>query len=111
MVINERINFKRILCPNGLTPDSDEALRYAIALAKAYRAKLFVLNCAGVYQVASLTEQCLIEGNLIDRINKHLFLPAATEVIVVEGGPADVIVREAAERRIDLIVMRSHRRP
>ncbi len=114
MVINERISFKRILCPIGLTPDSDEALRYAIALAKAYRAKLFVLHCAGAYQVASLTEQCHIESNLKDLINKHIRLPAEpldTEVIVVEGDPSAVITREAAERRIDLIVMRSRRRP
>ena len=113
-MINERKNFRRILCPIGLTPDSDEALRYAIALAKAYRAKLFVLHCAEVYQVANLTEQCHIESNLKDLINKYLRLPAAqldTEVVVVDGDPSTVITREAAERRIDLIVMRSRRRP
>lgn len=114
MVINERKNFKRILCPIGLTPDSDEALRYAIALAKAYRAKLFVLHCVGVYVVGSLTERCHVEESLRDLIYKHTCLPATTletEVIVVEGDPAEVIARAAAENRIDLIVMRSRRRP
>lgn len=114
MIINERKNFKRILCPIGLTPDSDEALRYAIALAKAYRAKLFVLHCVGVYVVGSLTERCHIEESLKDLIAKHMCLPAApleTEVVVIEGDPSVVIAREAAELRIDLIVMRSRRRP
>jgi len=35
----------RILCPTDLSPESDEALRYAIALACAYEAKLMLLYC------------------------------------------------------------------
>jgi hypothetical protein len=40
---NVRIDFKRILCPTDLSPESDEVLRYAIGLALVYEAKLFVL--------------------------------------------------------------------
>ena len=36
---------ERILCPTDLTTESDEALRYAIALACAYKAKLMLLYC------------------------------------------------------------------
>ena len=46
---NVRIDFKRILCPTDLSPESDkmlryadEVLRYAIDLAVAYEAKLFL---------------------------------------------------------------------
>ena len=39
------INVKRILCPSDLTSESDGALRYAIALACAYKAKLMLLFC------------------------------------------------------------------
>jgi universal stress protein family protein len=44
---NIRIDFKRILCPTDLSPESDEVLRYAIDLALAYEAKLFVCHCVG----------------------------------------------------------------
>src|SRR5207237_4434614 len=33
-----------ILCPTDLSPDSDEALRYAIALSRAYNAELILLH-------------------------------------------------------------------
>jgi nucleotide-binding universal stress UspA family protein len=116
MVRNDRISFKRILCPIGLIPDSGEALRYAIALAKAYQAKLFVLHCAGAYAPAiSSTYQCHTEKSIRDLINTHINPSASialgAEVIVADGDPMMAITREAAERRIDLIVMRSRRRP
>jgi hypothetical protein len=40
------IGFKHIICPTDLTPESDAALRYAVALAGAYEAKLTVCHCA-----------------------------------------------------------------
>jgi nucleotide-binding universal stress UspA family protein len=36
----------RILCPTDLSSESDEALRYAVALARVYGARLFLLNCS-----------------------------------------------------------------
>lgn len=39
------IGIQRILCPTDLTTESDEALRYAVALSSVYNAKLFVLYC------------------------------------------------------------------
>src|SRR6185369_13772765 len=40
------VKIERILCPTNLSTESDEALRYAIALAGAYDAKLLLLHCA-----------------------------------------------------------------
>lgn len=115
MSAKERMDFRRILCPIGLTPDSDQALRYGIALARAYNAKLFVLHCTGAYATASSTNVCNIQDSLEDLIKKHLHLPAASgldaRVIVAEGDPSVEIAREAAARQIDLIVMHSRRRP
>ncbi|HEY0764605.1 MAG TPA: universal stress protein [Pyrinomonadaceae bacterium] len=34
------IKVERILCPTDLSIESDEALRYAVALARIYEAKL-----------------------------------------------------------------------
>ena len=39
-----KITIERILCPTDFSPESEEALRYAIALARAYEAKLFVCH-------------------------------------------------------------------
>ena len=115
MVINERITFERILCPIDLTPESDESLRYGIALAKAYDAKLFVINCIDSYAVSGVTERANIKKLLDTSVRKHLRHPASVdfgwEIILVDGDPKEAITEQAAERRIDLIVMRSRRRP
>ena len=114
MTINERIIFERILCPIDLTPESDESLRYGIALAKAYSAKLFVVNCVDAYAVGGAGARKQIEKQLDTAVRKHLRLPVSAdftwEKLVVIGDPKSVISTEAAERRIDLIVMRSRRR-
>lgn len=115
MVINERITFERILCPIDLTPESDESLRYGIALAKAYDAKLFVINCIDGYAVGGLTERENVKKLLETSVRKYLRLtPSADfswEIVLVDGDPKEAITEQAAERRIDLIVMRSRRRP
>lgn len=115
MVINERIVFERVLCPIDLTPGSNESLRYGIALAKAYSAKLFVINCIDNYAVGGLAERAHIKKELETAVRKHLRFPTSEnfswEIIVVDGDPREAISREAAERRIDLIAMHSRRRP
>jgi len=115
MTINGRIIFKRILCPIDLTPESDESLRYGIALAKAYGAKLFVINCVDRYAVGGLRERDHIRQLLDTAVRKYLRLPTSAdfnwENLVVDGDPKTAIAQEAAERRIDLVVMRSRRRP
>jgi nucleotide-binding universal stress UspA family protein len=115
VTINERIIFERILCPIDLTPESDESLRYGIALAKAYDAKLFVVNCVDSYAVSGSREREHIKHMLDTAVRKHLRLPMSAdfiwEILLVDGDPKTAIAQEAAERRIDLIVMRSRRRP
>jgi nucleotide-binding universal stress UspA family protein len=115
MLLNERISFEHILCPIGLIPDSDEALRYAVALARAFGARLTVVHCVQAYAEASLIDRSHIEESLKDSIAKHMHAnasePIDASIVVVEGDPQIAITREAARRRIDLIVMRSRRRP
>jgi nucleotide-binding universal stress UspA family protein len=115
------IKLDRILCPTDLSTESDEALRYAVALARAYGAKLFLLHCS---ESDSLPEE---EGGekLRSQMNRlfaeslvpHLGLATMNELNwegivrynVYNIGTA--IVQEAATHRIDLVVMRSRRRP
>lgn len=115
MAISGRIIFERILCPVDLTPESDEALRYAIALAKAYGAKLFVAHCLDRSSFTGLSGRSDVKKLLETAIRKHIHLPASGpldwEVVLVEGEPEIAITQAAAERHVDLIVMRSRRRP
>jgi nucleotide-binding universal stress UspA family protein len=113
------IKFDRILCPTDLSTESDEALGYAVALTRAYEAKLFLLHGS--------------EENLVDEKNGKVNTPMNrlfTESLAPHLGlalPSDLnwvgvvrnhvhhvgqaILREAVIRKIDLIVMRSSRRP
>src|SRR5689334_20887420 len=39
------MKIEAILCPTDLSPDSDEALRYAVTMSRAYGAQLILLHC------------------------------------------------------------------
>ena len=115
------IRVERILCPTDLSNESDEALRYAVALARTYGAKLFLLHCS---ERDSLRGEDVGEKSpshmvrlFSESLVPHLGLAAMNELNwygllrtnVEHIGQA--IVREAVVQKIDLIVMRSRRRP
>ncbi len=109
------IGFKHILCPTDLTLESDAALRYAVALAGAYEAKLTVCHC--VEGSSTVDEDA--RGKFSKRVESCVRQwtgvchcpPADYEGIIIEGNPIEAIAETAAERHVDLIVMRSRRRP
>jgi nucleotide-binding universal stress UspA family protein len=115
------IKVSRILCPTDLSSEADEALRYAVALARAYDARLFLLNCS---EQESLPEEN--DGRKFERqmdrlftasLAPHLGLAAMNEldwhglVRTNVHNVGEVIIREAVVQHVDLIVMRSRRRP
>ena len=110
-----KLTIKRILCPTDMSPESNEALHYGIALARAYRAKLFVCHCLESSPLADDEGQDQIRKLFEDRIAARIDLAAAGppdyETVVIEGDPVTAVPREAAERHVDLIVMRSRRQP
>jgi nucleotide-binding universal stress UspA family protein len=112
-----RIAPTRILCPLDLTGSCEEALGYAFALAAAYGARLIGYHCAkGSHSHAAPTEAELAKLNteLGSTIRSRLSYGSAQvewETLVSAGDPAEMIAREAATRRVDLIVMCSRRRP
>ena len=114
------LNFERILCPVAESHETDEGLLYAIALARSYRAKLFVLNCRD--------DSARIDSDSVDamraRVNRAVEHSCVLFPCEVAGGhldykfvvtessrPADSIKHEAEKRDADLIVMSSRRRP
>jgi nucleotide-binding universal stress UspA family protein len=127
------INIKRILCPTDLSAEADHALRYALALTQAYEATLVVCYCAKSYETASALPggngtgvppsyvgyslsrgrvKDLFEGSLLHFLDPVSFTNLNWEPTIVEGEDVgEAITQTAAEKGIDLIVMRSRRRP
>jgi nucleotide-binding universal stress UspA family protein len=115
------INIQRVLCPTDLTSESDEALRYAVALASAYGAKLFLLYCregrSGVRgkesSPAALDQKSLFTASLAPHLGLKSFRDFDWQGLVIENvaNVGEAIVTEAGKHQIDLIVMRSRRRP
>ena len=108
------LNFERILCPVAESHETDEGFLYAIALARSYRAKLFVLTCSD--------DSSRIDSDTVDamrasikRAVEHscvLFPCGVTgghldyEFVVTESSrPADSIKLEAEKQEADIIVM------
>lgn len=110
-----RISFERILCTTDLSDASGEALRYGVALARAYNAKLLVCHCADRAALADSSHRRRIKRCLEDSVHEHTRMPDSSvltwEALVIEGEPSSAIIREAARQRVDLIIIRSRRRP
>lgn len=114
------LKLEKILCPVDRSPDSAEALRYALTLARAYHAKLLLCHCVENHtpqpgRAATLDSKYVL-AEFAEMLAEHLgdddLARVDWEGIVVESNhPASAITREAAERGVDLIVMRSRRRP
>jgi nucleotide-binding universal stress UspA family protein len=104
------INIQRILCPTDLSPYSGNAVRYALALARAHEAELILLHCTNGTDAEE--ELGLLESSLLQNINPADFQGARWRVVVAPAGEIDEeIMKRAQLERVDLIVMRSRRRP
>ena len=109
--------FDRMLCAVDFSPGSGEALRYAVALARAYDAQLLVCYCSrGVSDIGREAVQedikRLVEHSVAFSAGSGVIIAPNWESLVIEGdNPAEAIARQAAEQEVDLIVMSSRRRP
>lgn len=104
-----------ILCPTDLSPDSDEALRYAIALTRAYNAELILLHCDITDDGPANNHDDAVQA-IRAALQAHSGVNGIEGIdwksLVVTGDDAgETIAREAAIYGVDLIVMRSRRRP
>jgi len=106
-----------ILCPTDLSANSDEALRYAIALARAYSAELILLHCddsgVGPTPPGSYDNAAQAIREALERYSGSVDLAGLEwrSLIVRCDDVGAAIAREAANYGADLIVMRSRRRP
>src|SRR6185503_11122909 len=104
------INIKRILCPTDLSPYSGNAVRYALALARAHGAELILLHC--INDADSDEELGLLESSLLEQVNPSDLIGVRWRAVVAPADQVDEeIMARAQVERVDLIVMRSRRRP
>src|SRR5689334_22257276 len=104
------INIDRILCPTDLSPYSGNAVRYALALARAHEAELILLHCTN--EMDTEAELGLLETSLLQHLTPGDLKGARWRVVVAPADEVDEeIMRRAQLERVDLIVMRSRRRP
>jgi universal stress protein A len=112
------ISLERILWAATLPLESDESLRRAVALARAYKATLLLCHCAEAPALVSLLDDGVnvrqSKDELADSFARYLRPDLSRlrwEIIVPCDGKdiGETIVRTAREQRVDLIVMRSRR--
>lgn len=110
--VSSRRSIDSILCPTNLSPASDEALRYAVGLARAYNAKLFL--CYVSENPQELTPE-QVNKFFIDSIGPYISETDCPwlkwEGIIAKGEAEEVIPELAKKHNVDIIVMRSRRRP
>ena len=115
------INIQRILCPTDFSSESDEALRYAVALAHAYEANLLLLHCSEIKSSHRVSEgrhlSVQAACNFERALNNHLGLAELSrlkwEALTIDNVQdiGRAIAHQAKQHGADLIVMRSRRRP
>jgi len=111
------IALKRILVPHDLGDTSNEAMKYATALARMFGATLDVLHVS--HRIGAVPTELPfeldpgIEATMRERLRKFTSHDKATpdqELHVRFGTPHEEIIRFAEARQTDLIVMGTHGR-
>ena len=104
------INIQRILCPTDLSPSSGNAVRYALALARAHEAEFILFHCTDGTDADE--ELGLLESALLENVSPADLQGVRWRAVVAPAGDVDgEIMKRAQLERVDLIVMRSRRRP
>ncbi len=96
------INIKRILCPTDLSALSGKATRYALALARTHEAELIFFHC---------TPDVDGEEKLKASVSEHIGSSDARLIVAAADDIGEAIMTQAQTENVDLIVMRSRRRP
>jgi nucleotide-binding universal stress UspA family protein len=123
-------NIQRILYATDLSINSDYSFRYAIGSAKKHDASIIILH---VLEELYETKLAMLSSDLVGKQRKKISEDARAQIRdqlklfcdkeiasetdcenrvesieVLEGYPADVILREAEKRNCDMIIMGSH---
>jgi nucleotide-binding universal stress UspA family protein len=123
------IHFKNILVPTDFSEAANDALEYALSLAKIFQSKLFLMHVyepmiyysdapmgmpdlieleQGVRTSAERSLQQLHEKFIKTRESEFGIIPV--ETLLVQGKPFVEIIKAAREKTADLIILSTHGR-
>jgi len=89
------LKFKRIFCPVDLSEESAEALRYAVALTRAYEAELTVCHCLENNAEPAPAQMAVMQATMRNEVAEFVCLacPGAInwEPLLVEGKSIGVV--------------------
>jgi nucleotide-binding universal stress UspA family protein len=114
-----RVLLKRILCATDFSDFSNHAIPYGIALAREFKARLYVshvidISSAAIYgeAVFALEEQQTRMTNYAHKEMTRLMGQETLdwEPLITVGNPANEIARLAADKQVDLAIAASHGR-
>lgn len=114
--------YTHVLCTLDGSELAEKALPHAIALAKAFSARLTLLRVVEVPPIPAMPELVTVEIDLLPHLMEEAqkYMEAKLEevrrlyeqssVAVIEGRAAETIADYAADNGVDLIVMATHGR-
>lgn len=118
-----RVEWKRILCPVDFSETARAAMETAIELAARFDAELLLIHAYPIpgytFPDGSAVASARMLQELADEAARHLdewrelAVKAGAAKVAVDtavGDPAGEIVRIAADRKVDLVVMGTHGR-
>ncbi len=112
------MRLKRILCPTDFSENADYAFQYALAFARKFDAKLYVLHVihfppqlrqSDIRQVIDLVIKSA-EINLKELLGKSTETEVTFHPAIRTGAEYSEITELAGKEKIDLIVMGTHGR-
>ncbi len=95
------IQRRGILCPTDFSPESLEAVPYAVSLAEKYNCSLVMLHCLEGIPESPYVESQLAKARLRDLVPDRL----KGEMLVELGSPATLISNLVESRNFGLVVM------
>jgi nucleotide-binding universal stress UspA family protein len=113
------IALKRILVPTDFSETSETAIRYGVALARAFKAQLYLLHIeehrrgtpdADPIGLVDETTQTPAHEQLIAPLTEKDIQELRPERVMLSGKPDIEILRYAQTHETDLIVMGTHGR-
>lgn len=115
------INIKKILASTDFSTHSKYAIKYALSLAKKYKAKLFIIHVVDEYiptfasdftpvSVISIMKSNVRKARqqLKSFVEKEVDKSLKVELIIARGAPYVEIIKTARRKKIDLIVISAY---
>jgi len=115
------MKFRRVLCPTDFSPFSRRAFEHAIVLARVYEAELAVLHVYPFMMAMAGDRPYFPSGLPLDAATRARLLadletaaePARAaglkpQLLLLEGDPAEEILRQIRTTAADLVVMGTH---